>query len=421
MNSLPWPGPSLWASMVPPCSSTSRWTRVRPMPSPPCDRSSDRSTCVNRSKMRGSMLGGDADAGVPHPHDGLAAFPLGGEPDVAAPLGVLGGVVEQVREHLRQPGRVGVQGDRLGRQGDGEFVAACLDERAAGLDGHLQRPPPGRPLLAQVHLLRVMRETSSRSSISRTICCTCRSITSAAHCTSAVRVALAVARSGRRCGSGPAGCAARGPASPGTRPSAVGLGECLRALLEQVSQPRHLGQAVGFNGRVVTGLEKGVAERRQQVGIDAQGGPLDRLFQASQLPHLLIAEAESDGNMLQHHLFGILVEHLSRQQRPHGVLAQHQRHGDVYQPRAITVDADARSGEPVGDAAVRLGRHEAERTGVGAGGTLRAQQAPRRPGVNARAEQTPLGVDKRHGQLGGSGVPFQPRWPGAVYCSTRRS
>ena len=36
------PRPSLRASTVPPCISTSRLTSVRPMPSPPCDRSSDR-------------------------------------------------------------------------------------------------------------------------------------------------------------------------------------------------------------------------------------------------------------------------------------------------------------------------------------------------------------------------------------------
>ena len=62
MNSLPWPGPSLRASTVPPCISTSRRTSVRPIPSPPCARSMFRSTCENISKMRGR-----ASAGMPSP------------------------------------------------------------------------------------------------------------------------------------------------------------------------------------------------------------------------------------------------------------------------------------------------------------------------------------------------------------------
>jgi hypothetical protein len=33
-NSLPWPGPSLWALTSPPCSWTSERTRFRPIPSP---------------------------------------------------------------------------------------------------------------------------------------------------------------------------------------------------------------------------------------------------------------------------------------------------------------------------------------------------------------------------------------------------
>ncbi len=41
--------------MRPPCISTRRLTTARPMPSPPCDRSSERSTCVNSSKTLGSI------------------------------------------------------------------------------------------------------------------------------------------------------------------------------------------------------------------------------------------------------------------------------------------------------------------------------------------------------------------------------
>ena len=78
------------------------------MPSPPCDRSSDRSTCVKMSKTCGSI-----SAGMPTPvsrtlTDDVASSPLDLERDPAARLGVLGGIVQQVRDHLREPGRVGV-------------------------------------------------------------------------------------------------------------------------------------------------------------------------------------------------------------------------------------------------------------------------------------------------------------------------
>ena len=56
VNSLPWPR-TLSAVAVPPCSSTSRCTKHRPMPKPPCERSIDRSAWVNRSKMRGNSSG----------------------------------------------------------------------------------------------------------------------------------------------------------------------------------------------------------------------------------------------------------------------------------------------------------------------------------------------------------------------------
>src|SRR5680860_81257 len=62
MNSLPAPGPLLCASTVPPCISTRRLTRVRPMPRPLRERCSEPSTCANISKMRVSRA-----AGIPMP------------------------------------------------------------------------------------------------------------------------------------------------------------------------------------------------------------------------------------------------------------------------------------------------------------------------------------------------------------------
>ena len=98
-------------------------------------------------------LGGDADAVVLDRHDHVAPLPLGTQPDAAAFLGVLGGVVEQVGEHLGQPHRVGLEVDRLRRQGDGELVAAGLDDRTAGFQGGLHHGGQLDPLLAEFQLV----------------------------------------------------------------------------------------------------------------------------------------------------------------------------------------------------------------------------------------------------------------------------
>ena len=63
------------------------------------------------------LIGGDADAGVPHPYDSaLIAFrafsALRGEPDAPAAVGELAGVVQEVSDDLREPCRVGVDEHR---------------------------------------------------------------------------------------------------------------------------------------------------------------------------------------------------------------------------------------------------------------------------------------------------------------------
>ena len=100
------------------------------MPNPPCERSRDRSACVNRSKTRGSISGA-----MPTPVSrtrSTASSPScwTSQPDVTALVGVLGGVGEQVHHHLFQPGSVGVQPDRLRRQRHREFMLALVDQRA---------------------------------------------------------------------------------------------------------------------------------------------------------------------------------------------------------------------------------------------------------------------------------------------------
>ncbi len=51
MKVLPWPGPALRTSMVPPCRSTTDFTIVRPIPSPADPSTCERSACVNMSKI----------------------------------------------------------------------------------------------------------------------------------------------------------------------------------------------------------------------------------------------------------------------------------------------------------------------------------------------------------------------------------
>jgi hypothetical protein len=133
VNSLPRPGPSLRAAMRPPCSSTSR----------PREREPDAET-VRRVRGRGpagenmsnsrAAAGRDADAVVRHGDERLGALPLGAHAQVAAGLGVVRRVVEQVREDLRQPHGVGVEPDRLAGQRHDELVLPALDRGAARLD-----------------------------------------------------------------------------------------------------------------------------------------------------------------------------------------------------------------------------------------------------------------------------------------------
>ena len=73
-------------------------------PARPATVSSDRSTCENISKTRGSWSAAMPMPVSSHRHHHLAPLPLGGQPDVTAPLGVLGGVVQQV---ARTPGPAG--------------------------------------------------------------------------------------------------------------------------------------------------------------------------------------------------------------------------------------------------------------------------------------------------------------------------
>ena len=87
-------------------------TSVRPMPSPPCERRVDRSTCMNMSNTCDSRFGAMP---MPLSLTLTMASPLstpGGHPDHAAVVGVFRRVVQQIREHLREPHRVAGDADR---------------------------------------------------------------------------------------------------------------------------------------------------------------------------------------------------------------------------------------------------------------------------------------------------------------------
>ena len=93
----------------------------------------------------------NAEARVLHRHHRLAGLAPGAEDDPAALGRVLRGVVEQVGDHLHQPGRIGAHGQRLGRrQPQAQLLTPRLDQRPAGLDRvlqHRQHVDPVRPEL----------------------------------------------------------------------------------------------------------------------------------------------------------------------------------------------------------------------------------------------------------------------------------
>ena len=58
---------------------------------------------------------------------------LDGEPDVTATLGELAGVVQEIADDLRQPGRVRIQVHGHAWQRDGQFLLPTLGDRAGGV------------------------------------------------------------------------------------------------------------------------------------------------------------------------------------------------------------------------------------------------------------------------------------------------
>ena len=113
-------------------------------------------TWPNISKMPRQLRGGDADAGVAHRT--TASLPSRSTASaIRPPRGrVLGGVDQQVGEHLRQPRQVAV--DRRSRsagRASVERVAGGVDRRLRDLDRLLDHASPAQALAAQLRAGRV--------------------------------------------------------------------------------------------------------------------------------------------------------------------------------------------------------------------------------------------------------------------------
>ena len=96
----------------------------------------------------------DADAGVLHPDHHRFALLSGVYPNAATPFGELGGVVQQVEQQLGQPGGIGFQIDRLGRERNCQFMSRSLNVGAAQLDGLIHYQCQFDSLFAELNLAR---------------------------------------------------------------------------------------------------------------------------------------------------------------------------------------------------------------------------------------------------------------------------
>ena len=181
VNVLPRPTPGLSAVTLPPCSSTSRRTSARPMPRPPCARSSLRPTWVNISNTSGRASG---------------AMPM----PVSVTEITTWSPSRRAARSIRPPS--GVYFTALfSRLLTTWAIRVRVGDRSAGLRRAAARPACGRPrspaacwsrrrwparLCRSTRSLRSstlpleMRAMSSRSSTSRTRCLSWRSIMSRA-------------------------------------------------------------------------------------------------------------------------------------------------------------------------------------------------------------------------------------------------
>src|SRR5690606_27639115 len=96
------------------------------------------------------LLGRNPDPVVAHDDHDVPFAELHAEPHVAAGGRVLRGVAQQVREHLREADRIGVELDPLLRELDHELVPGLVEERTRLLERALDDRIERDPALAQL-------------------------------------------------------------------------------------------------------------------------------------------------------------------------------------------------------------------------------------------------------------------------------
>src|SRR5688572_3127327 len=77
-------------------------------------------------KDTGQHIRQDADAAIADRDHYTVALAPRGEPDSSCGIGILGGIIEEVRNDLLQPYRIGFERERLRRQRDREMMAGVL-------------------------------------------------------------------------------------------------------------------------------------------------------------------------------------------------------------------------------------------------------------------------------------------------------
>ncbi len=126
------------ALTLPPCSSTSRFTSERPMPRPP--PSGTVTSLAKRSKTCGSSSGRMPGPRVLHAEQRLARFLAQPHADLAAGRGELGGIADEVGEHLIDARRIGAHQHR----GELELPLVCAARIARAHRGDRSRGRPAR-------------------------------------------------------------------------------------------------------------------------------------------------------------------------------------------------------------------------------------------------------------------------------------
>ena len=178
VKSEPCPSPSLCAVMVPPCSST-RWRAMAsPRPRPPWVRVMAPSACLKRSKTESRKLGLDALTVVGDGQRHVAVRLGHGDLHLAPSRRELDGVRQQVPHDLLQAQRIAVTVGQLRWQH--LTRARCFFSSSAGLADSMAESMTRESSVRRSSrrmFPEMMRDVSSRSSISRACAIALRSIT----------------------------------------------------------------------------------------------------------------------------------------------------------------------------------------------------------------------------------------------------